>query len=92
MDATRPAIGVVLDRDLALAVRTQERQRPVPADLGQAARDAVGEHDRGRHHLVGLVDGIAEHHSLVAGAGLASSPARLQGMIDALRDVRGLTP
>jgi hypothetical protein len=30
----------------------------------------VGERDRERHQLLGLPDGVAEHHPLVAGADL----------------------
>ena len=89
MDAGRPAIGVVLDGDLALSVGTQERQGSVLSHLRQPARDSVSENDRHRHELVGLVAGVAEHHSLVAGPELVvlDSLARLEGVVDALRDV-----
>ena len=82
-------VGVVLDRDLALAVGPEERQRAVAAHLGQAARDAVRERDRQRHQLIRLVGREAEHHSLVAGAELVGLPslARLERVVDALRDV-----
>ena len=55
VDPPRATIGVVLDRDLALAVGPEERQRAVLADLGQAPSDTVRERDRSRHQLVGLV-------------------------------------
>ena len=71
---------LVLDRHLRLAVRTDERQRAVPPDLGQALREAVREPDRHRHEVGGLVAGVAEHQPLVAGAFL----------VDAERDVARL--
>ena len=40
----------------------------------------------GRHELVGLVGGVAEHHSLVAGPGARV----ILRVVDALRDVRRL--
>ena len=36
--------------------------------LGEAPRQLVGQHDRQRHQLFGLVAGVAEHQALVAGA------------------------
>jgi hypothetical protein len=53
----------------------------------------VGEPDRQRHEVVGLVAGVAEHHPLVAGAlGVedvltARSGAHLLCEVDTLRDV-----
>ena len=53
--------------------------------------DPVRELDRQRHQLVGLVRGVAEHHSLVAGADAVErvvvAVLRLEGVVDALRDV-----
>ena len=43
-------------------------ERAVLADRGEPLGEAVGEHDRQRHQLVGVVAGVAEHHALVAGA------------------------
>ena len=91
--AGRP-VGVVLNRDLALAVGSEERQRAVAAHLGQAPRDAVRKQDRHRHELVRLVGRVAEHHSLVAGAELVRlhALARLERVIDAAGDVRETAP
>ena len=50
------------------------------AHLGEAAGELVGEHDRQRHQLFGLVAGVAEHQALVA------RPAR----VHAHGDVGGL--
>ena len=55
VDPPRPAVGVVLDRDLALAVGTKEGKRAVLSRLRQPARDAVRQHDRHRHQLGRLV-------------------------------------
>ena len=54
------------------------------ARRGQALREAMRQHDRQRHQVGCFVGGVAEHHSLVAGAlfvGIA---------VDATRDVRRL--
>jgi hypothetical protein len=88
----RPTV-LVLDRDLRLAVGSEVGDGPGAADLRQLVREPVGEPDRQRHQVVGLVAGVAEHHPLVAGAlgvedvltGLAG--AGLVGGVDALRDV-----
>ena len=61
-------IAVVLDRDLALAVGPQPVDLAAAPHRGQAAGEAVRQHDRQRHQLGGLVAGEAEHQALVAGA------------------------
>ena len=61
---------LVGDGDLALAVRPQMAHAAVPAHLGQPPGELVGERDGQRHLLGGFVAGVAEHHALVAGAGL----------------------
>ena len=69
------------------------RQLAGLADLGQAARHAVGEGDRQRHQLGRLAAGEPEHHPLVAGAELEARRrvvADLERRIDALGDVRRL--
>ncbi|GHI90340.1 hypothetical protein Sxan_77040 [Streptomyces xanthophaeus] len=87
--------AVVLDGDLGLAVGTQVGGRAVLADLGEAAREAVGQLDGQRHQVRGLVGRVTEHQALVTGALLVQSVVialdpRLVGRVDALRDVRGL--
>src|SRR3984957_13846859 len=64
-------------------------QHAVLADLGQPARQAVGESDRQRHQFGGVLDGIAEHQALVARALLVQRVTgaldpRLVGGVDAL--------
>jgi hypothetical protein len=56
------------------------RQAAVLAAIGERLGEAMGELDRHRHQLVGLVGGVAEHHALVAGT----------AGIDAHRDVARL--
>ena len=74
LDLDRRAMAVLVElvahRDLRLAVGPQVVERAVLAHLGEPAGEAVGEHDRQRHQLLGLVDRVAEHHALVACAGL----------------------
>ena len=68
VDADRAVVGVVLDGDLGLAVGAQVGQRAVLADRGELLGEALRDHDRQRHQLVGVVAGVAEHQALVAGA------------------------
>ena len=58
---------------------------PFAADDGQLLEDHVREDQRRRHHLAGLVAGIAEHDALIARALLV-----LLGAHDALINVRRL--
>jgi Ca-activated chloride channel family protein len=87
VDAGHLAVAV-LDGDLPLAVRPD----PVPLRVGlpeprQLAHERVAVLDRRRHELGGLVDGVAEHHSLIAGTLLLVESVAL---VHTLRDVRGL--
>ena len=59
---------LVVERDLGLPVRTEVREDACLAHLGEAMGEPVGEPDRQRHEVVGLVARVAEHHPLVAGA------------------------
>src|SRR5690606_27929056 len=54
--------------DLGFRIRTQPRQQAVLACFGLALDQTVREADRRGHQHVGLVAGIAEHQTLVAGA------------------------
>jgi hypothetical protein len=52
----------------------------------------VGQRDRQRHQLRGVLDGVTEHQALVAGAlqvqrVTRTLDARLVGGVDSLRDV-----
>ena len=82
----RPAVGFVLDRDLALGVRPEVGHHLARlADLREALHEAVREHQRERHQrLLVLAGGVAEHHALVPGA-LLDVEALV--VVDALRDV-----
>ena len=61
-------VCVVLDGDLALAVRPQVGHGAVLAHFAQLRGELVCQRDRRRHQLGRLVRGIAKHHALVAGA------------------------
>ena len=63
-------IAVIFDRDLCLAVGTQIRQRAVLAHLGELARQRMRKVDRQRHQNRRFVAGEAEHHALIARAGI----------------------
>ena len=85
-----------LNTVLEATLQNGERGAGVLAHLGEAAREAVRQRDRQRHQLRRLVAGEADHHALVARAHqvqtvhLADVLARLERLVDALRDVRGL--
>ena len=68
VDAHRLAV-VILNGDLALAVRAQVVEGAVLADLGQSLGQLVGQADGQGHQFGGLIAGIAEHHALVACTG-----------------------
>ena len=92
VDADRAVLRVVLDGDLGLAVGTQVGQRAVLAHRGEPLGEAVGDHDRERHQLGGVVTGVAEHQALVAGTLLVElvaggADAGLVAAVDALGDV-----
>ena len=73
---------VVFHRHLALPVGTQVGQQAALAHLGQTLGQLVGQADRQRHQFRRFVAGIAEHHSLVAGA--------RHLIVGAQRDIRAL--
>ena len=85
--ALHAAVLVVFDGDLALAVRAQEVEQAALSGFRQAARQRVGEGDRGGHQFRRLVAGETEHHALVAGARLIGV---VVGVVDAHGDVRAL--
>ena len=89
-------VAVVGDGDLGLAVGPQVGQLAALADRGEPLGEAVGQVDRQRHVLRGVLAGVPEHEALVAGALLVervdgAGPA-LVGGVDALGDVRRLLP
>jgi hypothetical protein len=83
---------LVVEGDLGLPVRAEVGQDARLAHLGEAVGETVGQPDRHGHEVFGLVDGVAEHHSLVAGALAvevflgALGPLLVRG-VDALGDV-----
>ena len=87
--------AVVADGHLGLAVRAQVGQLPGLAHRGELLGEPVGQVDRQRHQLGGVGAGEAEHEALVAGALTVQRVAGaldplLEGVVDALGDVRGL--
>ena len=73
-------VGIVLNRDLALAVRAKIGELAILAHFGQTRSQLVRQRNGCRHQLGCFVGGIAEHHALIA---------RAAG-IDAHRDIRRL--
>jgi hypothetical protein len=66
-DARRP-LPLILHRDLRLPVGADVGEDLLPPHLRQPQDEAVGERDRQRHQLLGLVAGVAEHEALIPGA------------------------
>ena len=64
-DAHGPALPV-FHRHLALAVGPEVGDETLPAHLGHAHAQPVGDHDGHRHERGGLVAGEAEHLALVS--------------------------
>ena len=87
---------IVLNRDLALSVRTKIFQGSILANLRQLAAKLVCSGNCKRHVLRGLVAGISEHHTLVAGTDLLQLVIchlvlfDFQRLVDAHRDIRRL--
>ena len=90
LEPDREAVAV-FDRHLRLAVGSQEVEDAFLAHLREPARQAVGQPDRDRHEVVGVVARVTEHHSLVAGADfvvyVAGSDPLLVRLVDTHRDV-----
>ena len=87
VDAPGCVVVVVFDGELALGVGPQvgHRRGVLAADARELDQDHVGERQRERHELGRLVAGVAEHHTLVAGALVF-----LGGAVYALGDVGAL--
>jgi len=85
---------LVRHRDLRLAVGTQILECTVLAHIRQTACKLMREHRCERHILGRLVRRIAEHHALIACTDCLCrvhvALARLNRLIDALRDIRRL--
>jgi len=58
----------VHDADLGFAIRAKPLEIAVLPKGRETLRQAVGQHDRHRHELIGLIRRVTEHHPLVAGA------------------------
>ena len=86
IDAGGQAVGTVFHGDLALAVRAEPGQLAALTRGGEGAGEVVGVGDGGRHELLRLRAGEAEHHALVASAGRAV----VKGVVNAHGDIRGL--
>ena len=87
------AAFIVLHGDLGFAVGAQIVHQTLLAHVGQALGHLVGQRNGQRHQLRGLVAGVAEHHTLVAGAVVQLVVAGflgLQRLIHAQRNVAGL--
>ena len=88
LDRLVPVVG---DGDLGLAVGTQVGDLAGLAHSRKALSETMGEVDRQRHQLGGVLAGVAEHQALVAGALLIhrvhAAGAALIGRVDALGDI-----
>ena len=87
------AVLVVLHGDLGLAIGTQIVHQTLLPHVGQTLGHLVGDGDSQRHQLRRLVAGVAEHHTLIAGAVVQLALAGglgLIALIHAQSDIAGL--
>ena len=83
--------AVVLYRNLGLSVREQVGDRAVLADCCELLRELVREAYRHRHELRSFGACVAEHHALVAGAGVVCVlGSALERVVYAHCNIRGL--
>ena len=67
VDSSGTAIQV-LNRNLALAIRTEEPQFTGAPNVAELTSQLMGQHNGQRHQLGRLVAGVTEHETLVASA------------------------
>ena len=87
------AVLIVLHGDLGLAIGAQIVNQALLAHICQALGHFLRNGDRQGHQLRGLIAGVAEHHTLVAGAvvqGGIAGALGLQALIHAQSDVAAL--
>ena len=90
---TNRAPVFVVEGDLGFAVGAEVGHRAVFTDLGQLFGHAMGQPDRQGQEIGCLIAGVAEHHSLIAGAlGVKLGVdivlgAELVGLVHAHRDI-----
>ena len=70
VNAYRPVVAVILDRELGLGVRPEvwHQVRGLLADFRQNPQGQMREGERKRHVVLCVPAGVAEHHSLVSGS------------------------
>ena len=85
------SLGIVLNRNLRLSIRTKKRQRPILPHLRQPHRQLMRQRNRRRHQLLILITSIPKHHSLVAGAAGVDAHGDVAGLfVDAGDDGAGV--
>ena len=65
-----PVIVAIFDGHLALRVGAEIADQSLPAAIGQSPGDVVRERDGQWHELRCFINRVADHHALIAGAGL----------------------
>ena len=86
VDTLRHALVAVFNRHLTLGIRTQVGHHlTLATDVGKHQKEAVRQVEAQGHVVLGLVGGIAEHHTLVA-----STLCGAVGAVNAAVDVRAL--
>src|SRR5271157_523819 len=85
------SVGVVFDCDLGLAVRTKEGKCSILANLRKLLGELVRQRNGSRHQVRILIDRVAKHHSLVAGAADVHAHGNVAGLlVDAGDDGAGV--
>mmetsp|Transcript_44353 Transcript_44353/g.111749 ORF Transcript_44353/g.111749 Transcript_44353/m.111749 type:complete len:259 (+) Transcript_44353:604-1380(+) len=89
--------ALVLHGHLGLCVGAQPLAGTVVAHLGETAAQLAGQHVGERHHLGGLVGGVAKHDTLITGSHLLGALVQMHStgdlgalLLDSGHDVAGL--
>ena len=90
IDADRLVIFIVFDGDLGLGIRAEPLDLALFAEVLDFFHELVGEADRERHEFLGFLDGVTEHHALVASTLLVVFLAFGSLGVNALGDIRRL--
>ncbi len=91
IDANR-FVSVVQHGNLGLPVGPDPGKIPGSSQLSQPFGEGVGQHDGCRHQGLGLVGGVAVHHTLVPGSAGIDSLGDIEGLlVDGGQDGAGVS-
>jgi hypothetical protein len=80
------AVRIIFDGDLGFAVGPQVWAEAIFSYFGETLGKFVSKRDRGGHEIGVLVNGEAEHHTLIAGAARVDAHSNVAGLLVDARD------